>query len=126
MANIPNAGGTIATEIVAPRVADASGAVKADAGKADVSLLSFLPMEALLEIAKVMEFGAKKYSLNNWRNGFKWRRVLSSLLRHVFAWAGGEDKDPETGLSHLAHAGCNVLFLLTFVLTQTGTDDRIR
>ncbi len=102
-------------------------AVKADGGKADLALIfAYLPQEALMEIAKVMDFGAKKYSANNWRLGFKWLRVYGSLMRHLWSWVLGEDKDPETGLSHLAHAGCNVLFLLTFVLTQTGTDDRIK
>jgi hypothetical protein len=102
-------------------------AVKADGGKPDLSMiLTYLPMEALVEIAKVMEFGAKKYSLDNWRKGFAWMRIMGSLLRHLYAWARGEDLDPETGLSHIAHAGCNILFLLTFILTKTGTDDRIK
>lgn len=83
-----------------------------------------LPPEALLEISKVYAFGAKKYSENNWRLGMKWTRIVGSTLRHLFAWVGGEDKDPESGLSHLAHAGCNVLFLLTYELTNSGTDDR--
>ena len=83
-----------------------------------------LPVEALEEIAKVLAFGARKYEANNWRKGFKWMRTFGALLRHLYAWARGEDNDPETGLSHLAHAGCNVLFLLTFVLTKTGEDDR--
>jgi len=114
---------TIATAIVAPVV----GAMKKDDGKADLSMvLAYLPQEALVEIAKVMDFGAKKYSANNWRQGFKFRRVLASLMRHLWDWSRGIDLDPETGLSHLAHAGCNVLFLLTFVLTKTGTDDRIK
>lgn len=88
-------------------------AVRADGGKMDWSLM---PWEAVEEINKVLEFGSKKYSSQNWRNGsgFSWTRVLSSLLRHTFAWARGEDLDKESGLSHLAHMGCNVIFLIYY------------
>lgn len=100
------------------------GGLKNDSEKA--ARPELLPTEALEEISKVLAFGAKKYEDNNWRRGFKWTRVLGALFRHLYAWARGEDKDPETGLSHLAHAGCNVLFLLTFELTGAGQDDRFR
>lgn len=96
--------------------------IKDDSAKA--SRPELLPPEALEEISKVLAFGAKKYAENNWRGGFKWTRVLGATFRHLYAWARGIDKDPETGLSHLAHAGCNVLFLLTFEVTKTGQDDR--
>jgi hypothetical protein len=33
-------------------------------------------------------------------------------MRHVHAWRAGETKDPESGLHHLAHAGCCLLFML--------------
>jgi len=95
--------------------------VKHDAGKPRPELLA---PEAMLEISKVMSYGAIKYEDNNWRKGFRWTRIAGSLLRHVLAWLGGEDNDPETGLSHIAHAGCNVMFLLTFILTGAGEDDR--
>lgn len=97
--------------------------IKHDAGKADIALL---PPEALVAIAEVFTFGAKKYAADNWRGGFSYRRVVSALLRHLYAWLRGEDNDPESGLSHIAHAGCNVMFLLTFIITKTGTDDRYR
>lgn len=99
----------------------ATVAVKYDAGKAP---LSFLHPAALTEIAKVMEFGAKKYARNNWLKGMGWLRVTDACLRHVFAWAWGEDKDPESDLSHLAHAGCCIMFLLTYEREHRGTDDR--
>lgn len=101
----------------------AADGTKFDDGKADLSLL---PPEALVAIAEVLTFGAKKYAPHNWRKGFKWTRLFASLVRHLFAWLRGEDLDPETGKSHLAHAGANVLFLLTFALTKTGTDDRFK
>jgi len=99
--------------------------VRADAGKTDWSLM---PWECVEEINKVLEFGAKKYSAHNWRDGtgFSWTRVLSSLLRHTFSWARGEDLDPESGLSHLSHMGCNVIFLIYYnkYNARYNNDDR--
>ena len=96
-------------------------ALKFDTGKLPLDLL---PIDALAEIAKVLRFGAEKYTRNNWRGGFAYSRVFGAMLRHLFAWWGGCDNDPETGLSHLAHAGCCMLFLLHFIRAGTGTDDR--
>lgn len=100
---------------------DEKEAIKFDSDKIKVELL---PTAAVEEIAKVLTFGAQKYDSHNWRHGFEWSRPLGACFRHLFAWARGIDKDPETGLSHLAHAGCNILFLLTFELEGSGEDDR--
>lgn len=109
-----------ATVAVASR---ATLALKADDGKVDLALV---PPEAIFEIGRAFTFGAKKYAAHNWRKGFKWMRVTSALLRHVFAWMRGEDKDPESGLSHLAHAGACVCFLLAYEVTGAGEDDRYK
>jgi len=72
-----------------------------------------LPWEALAEVVKVLEFGARKYDAENWRyveHGR--RRYYAATMRHLVAWWLGERLDPETGLHHLAHGACNVLFLL--------------
>jgi len=100
-------------------------AIRYDSGKADWSLM---PWEAVEEINKVLEFGAKKYAKHNWQQGegFSYTRVLNSLLRHVFSYMRGEDLDPESGLSHMAHAGCNVLFILYYIKNKSRykNDDR--
>jgi hypothetical protein len=105
----------------------ATTAVKFDGGKTDWSLM---PFEAVEEINKVLEFGAKKYAAHNWTqgDGFRYTRVLNSLFRHLFAWSRGEDLDPESGLSHLAHAGCNILFLIYYnrYKTRYNNDDRFK
>lgn len=112
-------------EIAHPIPPDTTVVIKHDAGKTDWSLM---PFEAIEEINKVLDFGAKKYAAHNWRtgSGFKYTRVLSSLLRHTFAWARGEDLDPESGLSHLAHMGCNVVFLIYYnkYKARYSNDDR--
>lgn len=81
----------------------------------DKPRLNLLPFEALEEVALVLNFGAKKYGDWNWKGGFKYGRLSAAAMRHLFAWSTGEDKDPESGYSHLAHAACCVLFLLDFV-----------
>ena len=110
-----------------PSNATIKTAVKYDSGKTDWSLM---PWEAVAEINKVLEFGAKKYAAYNWTqgDGFNYTRILGSLLRHIFAWSRGEDLDPESGLSHLAHAGCNVLFLLYYnrYKDRYNNDDRFK
>jgi hypothetical protein len=102
---------------------------KDDSGKPRFELL---PSVALEEVAKVLTYGAKKYThdgidgSDNWRLGTTWRRYIGASLRHIFAFLRGEDSDPETGCSHLAHAVCCLLFLLEFQLVGGGTDDRVQ
>lgn len=97
--------------------------VKHDQNKPDMSLLS---TNALVKIAEVMTFGKKKYAVHNWRGGFHWSRPLAAAARHLYAYIGGEDKDPETGLSHLAHACCCLMFVLEFEETHIDLDDRYK
>lgn len=60
----------------------------------------------------------------NWEKGTNWSRFYSAALRHDTAWQSGAKTDNETGLSHLAHAACNRMFLLTYQLRGVGVDDR--
>ena len=100
-------------------------AVKHDDGKADWSLV---PFESLEGMVKVLEFGAQKYAGWNWttNGGFSYMRVFRSCLRHLFAWARGEDLDPESGLSHIHHAMCNLLFISHYIGNKEkyNKDDR--
>jgi hypothetical protein len=82
---------------------------KYDSGKPRWSLL---PKGAVASIVDVLEFGAKKYAENNWQlvpDGKT--RYYDAAMRHLEAWHNGELNDPETGLPHLAHAGCCLMFL---------------
>jgi hypothetical protein len=110
------------------KVTTASGsaggsALKFDGDKLPVNLLS---SEALLQTAAVLKFGADKYHAHNWRDGFAWSRPLAAAMRHIMAYNDGEDKDPESGLSHLAHAACCIMFLLEFEKTHPELDDRYK
>jgi len=96
---------------------------KHDEGKVRMGLI---PKPALIEIGKVLTFGAKKYAPWNWMQGFDWSRLIDAQERHWNAFVSGTDHDEETGLYHLAHAGCCLLFLLTFQVLGVGKDDRYK
>lgn len=98
-----------------------SGAIKDNKSKSRVDLIPWLPLKL---VGDVLAYGAQKYKPNNWRLGLPWGDTFASLQRHLWAWHNGEDLDPETGLSHLAHAGCQLLFLSEYAATGTGVDDR--
>ena len=98
-------------------------ALKFDDGKLPLHLLS---TEAMNQTAAVLQFGADKYAAHNWRKGFAWSRPLAAAMRHITAFNAGEDKDPESGLSHLAHAACCIMFLLEFEKTHKELDDRYK
>lgn len=96
-------------------------AKKLDQGKPRTDLL---PADALLEVSEVLAFGAEKYGDRNWETGFTYGRLTGAILRHTFAFMSGEDKDPESGKSHLAHATCACLMLLALIKRGKGKDDR--
>ena len=86
--------------------------------------LDMLPYEALVQMAKVLDFGKIKYHKWNWTEGISYTRLISASLRHINAYNRGESKDPETGLSHIAHAAVNLCFLLWHEKFRTDLDDR--
>ena len=77
-------------------------------GKPEWSLVDYKALEPMV---RVLEMGKKKYSANNWKRGLPTTEICESLLRHLYAYMGGEDTDPESGLSHIAHVQCNAMFL---------------
>lgn len=100
-------------------------APKFDSNKVRVDLLPIGPMT---EIADVFTFGARKYFANSYRNGetVDWSRTYGSILRHLFAFWNGEDNDPESGKSHLAHAGTQLMILMEHARHNTNKDDRFK
>lgn len=82
---------------------------KFDGGKLEYGLL---PPLALEEVVKVLTFGAQKYERDNWQKvSDAKRRYFDALQRHIWAWKQGEQIDPESGIHHLAHAMCCLMFL---------------
>lgn len=81
---------------------------------------------AQIEEAKVYGTGATKYDDHNWRKGYAWSLSIAALHRHLIAFQGGEDVDPESGLPHMAHVRWHTGVLLEFAARGLGTDDRHR
>jgi len=89
--------------------------------------IHLIPPECIIAIAEVLEMGMAKYGENNWRKDLQhttWSRTYSSIMRHMLAWFMGEDKDPESGLSHLAHAMTQLMILFIQQKFAPKMDDR--
>lgn len=96
---------------------------KYDSDKNRLDLLSSTWIEG---VGKVLTFGAKKYAAHNWRKGIQTSRLMGAAFRHLFAFNRGEDVDPETGLSHLYHASCCLMFVSELLETKPELDDRYK
>lgn len=94
---------------------------KNDQGKAPIH---FLTREFIEGVAQAQAFGARKYGDYNFCNGLKHTRVLDAAFRHLFAYAWGEDIDPESGLPHIFLAGANLNMLSYMVKHHPQLDDR--
>ena len=90
-------------------------------GKPQWSMVDFKSLEPMV---RVLEYGAKKYSRDNWKLGLPTLEICDSLMRHLIAFMNGEDKDPESGLDHLGHISCNVMFLNYVMREKPELDTR--
>lgn len=117
---------------------DAPGqAVKGDAGKPDLSLLSPIWIFA---VAEVLTYGEKKRGRWNWRKGMALSRMLAAALRHIFQFLNGEDYDfdpncedckkgdclKHSGKCHLDNAACMLMFARELWETRPDLDDRYK
>lgn len=81
---------------------------KLDDGKVWAGLLADFSL-ALLEVAKVCTFGAKKYSRGGWQSvPDAPERYKDAQYRHMLAQRH-EELDKDSGLPHLAHEAWNLL-----------------
>lgn len=94
-----------------------------NSGKPQWSIIDF---ESLEPMVRVLEYGTKKYSRNNWKKGLPVTEIIDSLMRHTISLLNGEDNDQESGLPHVGHMFCNVMFL-SYVLKHKKEefDDRL-
>ena len=104
------------TRVVDPVTGGEKGSKLCQMGAVDPS--------ALAEVGKVAGFGGEKYARYNFVKGYKWSLSYDAMQRHLMAFWGGENMDPESGLPHLAHAAWHCLALMTFMMRGKGTDDR--
>lgn len=85
---------------------------KFDSGKVDWTLM---PFDSLEDVVYVLMFGAQKYARDNWQKvPNPKQRYIAAAMRHIVAYQKGEKKDSESGLPHLAHAACCILFTAWF------------
>lgn len=97
--------------------------LKSDSNKPPISII---PREAIEQEAQAFAFGANKYGKYNFRNGIDYTRLIDAAQRHILAFSDGEDKDPESGVSHLAHARANLAMLLYMIKHKSEHDDRYK
>ena len=94
---------------------------KADAGKAQLTLV---PRRIIWAIAKVREYGCKKYpegGVDNWKQVEK-ERYRDAMMRHMLKYLDDPDGvDEESGLPHLWHLATNCAFLCEME-NRDGTD----
>ena len=97
------------------------GGLRYNEGKPPMELI---PPEALWAMAEVLGVGAKKYARRNWERGMSWGTVYACLFRHLLKWFQGQDRDEESGCSHLDHVLWNAMALVVYERRKIGTDDR--
>ena len=88
--------------------------------------VSSTPTLAIREMGKVFELGAKKYGRYNWRlHAVSATVYYDAAWRHLTAWFDGEDIDPESGVSHLAHAMACMAILMDAEYHGNLNDNRL-
>lgn len=82
--------------------------LKHDAGKLPYELM---PWSVIDGISAVQRFGAKKYAPNSWQHVKNGRlRYMAAAFRHMSRIMQGERYDPESGLPHIDHALCSLMY----------------
>lgn len=71
-----------------------------------------IQVEAFEPMARVLMFGAEKYERNNWRKKPNDKcETVDSLDRHIKSLVKGQELDPDSGLPHIGHVLCNIMFI---------------
>lgn len=99
------------------------GGTKHDTGKPDISLVPYIAIECE---ARALGYGEQKYGRYNYTAGFESSRLTAAALRHLYAYIGGQNTDPESGLCHLGHARACLAMHLHCDQLGTLRDNRFR
>lgn len=102
-------------------VAPSEPGAKLDAGKAPIrqGVIEYFP-RALIEVARVSEFGARKYSWGGWApvpDGIT--RYGNAADRHAIKAIIEGPIDSDSGLLHAAHEAWNALARLELMLRES-------
>jgi hypothetical protein len=84
-----------------------------------------VPPLAILEMGRVFVLGAKKYGPYNWRGEkVSYSTYYNAAHRHLAMSLDGENLDPESGVSHLAHVMCCMAIIVDASACGMLIDDR--
>lgn len=88
--------------------------------------LDLVPLTAMTYIALGLQEGARKYSPASWRDveSVDLAQYIGASMRHIMAYADGEDIDPESGNPHLAHAMASLAIMVELIEKGNGVDTR--
>ena len=88
--------------------------------------LDLIPLTALTYMALGLQEGARKYGSASWREveSVDLAQYVAATMRHLMAYADGEDVDAESGNPHLAHAMASLAIMVDLIEQGNGTDTR--
>lgn len=90
----------------------------------DKPQLSLIPQHALIEVAKVFMYGARKYDAYNYCKGEKNTVYIDACMRHINQYLLNQDNDNESGLLHLAHGVANLMMIIDNTIIGTNIEGR--
>ena len=95
------------------------------AGSKKLGLGAVCPVAIAHESCAMLD-GELKYGARSWRKDkIVARRYVDAAMRHLNAWAEGEEVAPDSGVHHLGHARACLGILLDAQETGNLIDDRI-
>lgn len=102
------------------RLVSSTGAEKGS----KIERYDLIPAEPLRLLAQHFGRGATKYADRNWEAGYGWNLSFAALMRHAWAFWGGEDIDAETGTPHIVAAAWHAFALAEYMNTHPEFDNR--
>lgn len=67
--------------------------------------VALVPPSAIIAMGTAFKEGARKYGAYNWRDkAVESMTYINAAQRHILAYLDGEEIDPESGNTHMAHA----------------------
>lgn len=81
--------------------------------------MDLLPWNAIIELSKHCERGAKHYGENNVRKGIPFHSLADSGARHLAKWIAGIQDEP----THLVAACWNLMWILEQTITKPELND---
>lgn len=85
-----------------------------------------VPVGPLRQLSELYGRGAEKYEDRNWERGYDWSLSYAAAQRHMNAFWGGEDIDPEMGIPHVICASFHMFAIAQFMDEHPEFDNRYR